>query len=248
MIKITGNPGVSRPTQVRKTKAAGSVSATSSAGRVSAPRAIEDTATVMGIPEEEMTPKVRDAIMTLMQEVEFLRRDLSDAKNRLDKMEKLADQDPLIPVANRRAFVREVSRMISFAERYEVSSSVIYIDVNNMKTVNDEQGHNAGDAVLMHVGMTLQKNVRDLDTVGRLGGDEFGVILAQSNDDQAHERAEALVAKVIDSPAVYDGQEIAVDVAYGTYTFGGNMKASEALAEADKIMYENKRQKKGQDD
>jgi diguanylate cyclase (GGDEF)-like protein len=198
----------------------------------------------MGIPEDEMTVKVREAIMTLMQEVEFLRRDLSDAQNRLDKMEKLADQDPLIPVANRRAFVREVSRMISFAERYEVSSSVIYIDVNNMKTVNDELGHNAGDAVLMHVGMTLQKNVRDLDTVGRLGGDEFGVILAQSNDDQAHERAEALVKKVIENPAIYEGKEIPVDVAYGTYTFGGDMKAAEALAEADRIMYENKRQKK----
>jgi GGDEF domain-containing protein len=67
----------------------------------------------MGVPEPELTPKVRAA---LMAEVEELRRDLSRTRERLADLERLADQDPLTPIANRRAFVRELSKVMSFTE------------------------------------------------------------------------------------------------------------------------------------
>lgn len=66
-----------------------------------------DSSAIMGIPEAELTPKVRDAIMTLMREVETLRRELLRSNARLADLEKLADQDALVPLHNRRAFVRE---------------------------------------------------------------------------------------------------------------------------------------------
>ena len=98
---------------------------------------IGDSITVMGIPEPELTPKVRAALMTLMAEVEELRRDLSRTRERLADLERLADQDPLTPIANRRAFVRELSKVMSFTERYGGGASLIYFDVNELKTVND---------------------------------------------------------------------------------------------------------------
>ena len=138
-----------------------------------------DVATLMGIPEAELTPKVRAAIDRLMTEVHRLKDTLEQANKRVSFLETLADQDALTSLLNRRAFVRELSRMMAFAERYKAPSSVIYFDVNGMKQINDSLGHAAGDAALGHLGKVLLENVRASDVVGRLGGDEFAVLLAQ---------------------------------------------------------------------
>ena len=88
------------------------------------------SANVLGIPESEFTPRVRDAVITLMAEVDNLRRDLQAAHQRLDEAEKNADQDQLLPMLNRRAFVRVLTRQISLADRYGTASSLIYFDLN----------------------------------------------------------------------------------------------------------------------
>src|ERR1700759_2199620 len=105
-------------------------------------------ASVLGIPESEFTPRVRDAIVTLMGEVDNLRRELSAMKGRLEEAEKNADQDQLLPVLGRRAFVRELTRYIAFTGRYGTPASLIYFDLNGFKSVNDTHGHAGGDAVL----------------------------------------------------------------------------------------------------
>ena len=120
-------------------------------------------ASVLGIPEAEFTPRVRDAIMGLMSEVDTLRRELGDTRKRLDEVEKAADQDGLLPLLNRRAFVRELTRYIAFTGRYNTPASLIYFDLNHMKKVNDTHGHAAGDAVLKHFAEVLQAHVRDSD-------------------------------------------------------------------------------------
>ena len=89
----------------------------SSANRSAAPK---DVSSVLGIPEAEFTPRVRDAVMKLMAEVDRLRQELEAMKRRLDKAEEEADQDGLLPVLNRRAFVREMTRIMSFGERYDL--------------------------------------------------------------------------------------------------------------------------------
>ena len=95
------------------------------------------SASVLGIPESEFTPKVRDAIMGLMNEVENLRRELAQTKSRLEDVEKTADQDGMLPLLNRRAFVRELTRYIAFTGRYNTPASLIYFDLNHLKKTND---------------------------------------------------------------------------------------------------------------
>lgn len=194
----------------------------------------------MGIPANELTPKVRDAIMKLMAEVENLRKDLDQSRARIEYLERLADQDTLAPVANRRAFVRELSRVISFSERYNSPSSVIYFDVNGLKTINDTYGHPAGDAALMRIADILIENVRGSDVVGRLGGDEFAVILTQGDKDSAVEKANILVEKIESRPLEWNGESIPLGLAFGVYTFQGGDDPSAALAAADKAMYAQK--------
>ena len=116
----------------------------------------------------------------------------SGTKARLEAVETVADQDGLLPLLNRRAFVREMSRMISFAERYDVPASLIYFDLDGFKAVNDAHGHAAGDAALTYIADLLRANVRESDIVGRLGGDEFGVILAKADQAQAESKARSL--------------------------------------------------------
>ena len=149
---------------------------------------VDATASVLGIPEAEFTPKVRDAIMSLMGEVESLRRELHLTKIRLEDMEKAADQDGMLPLLNRRAFVRELTRYINMAGRYNMPVSLIYFDLNHLKKTNDTYGHAAGDAVLEHFAQVLSKNVRESDCVGRLGGDEFGVLLSATPTRPRHSR------------------------------------------------------------
>ena len=174
---------------------------------------------VMGIPEPELTPKVRQALVTLMEEVGRLRGDLERTRERLAHPERLADQDTLIPIANRRAFVRELSRVMSYVERYETPSSLVHFDVNSFKEINDTYGHAAGDEALHVVSNIFLQSIRESDVVGRLGGDEFGIILAHTDRAGAIEKAEALVESMRRAPFTWAGKRIQLEVAYGIYTF-----------------------------
>ena len=227
------------PLRARQTKAG------AARPEVSAP-ARPDSISIMGIPEPELTPKVREALMALMAEVEGMRRDLKEARERLVDLERLADRDPLTPVANRRAFVRELTRTMSSSERYGHASSVVYIDLNDFKDINDTYGHTAGDEALKHVAGILLNNVRESDVVGRLGGDEFGVILEKSDAEAAREKADALRDTILASPMLWQGAQIAVHVAFGVYTFSGPEDAGHALAAADRDMYVHKRSTKSE--
>jgi diguanylate cyclase (GGDEF)-like protein len=204
-------------------------------------RAIADTATIRGIPENEFTPKVREAILALMAEVDALRKEIERGQQRIAYLEKLADQDTLAPVANRRAFVRELSRFLSLAERYGTPSSLIYLDLDDLKGINDTYGHAAGDAALIKVSDILVANVRRSDVVGRMGGDEFAVLLAHADESTATEKARAMVRLIEASPLAWEGKAIPLGASFGVHTFhpGENMDA--ALDAADRAMYAHKK-------
>ena len=235
-----GNP--SQPVgPVRASGRARAAASTYGGDSASSAAGVSDTTSVLGIPEAELTPKVRQAIMMLMREVDTLRQELERAQSRLEQLEKLADQDPLLaPVANRRAFVRELSRIISYSDRYGTPSSLIYFDINGFKKFNDTFGHTAGDQALVHVASVLTRQTRESDVVGRLGGDEFGVILANANEFKAKEKAQQLTDAVGKSPIEVDGKSVAVTVAYGATTFRKGETVVDAMAAADRAMYAHK--------
>ena len=117
-----------RPGRVKKEQAPQK----ESAGPVSAPRALSDQVEILGIPEAELTPKVRAALMSLMADVADLRREVAKTRDRMVHLEQMADQDALVPTANRRAFVRELSRAIAATERYGAKAAVVYFDVRRI--------------------------------------------------------------------------------------------------------------------
>ncbi len=229
------------PPSVRRVEESRPAKVEAAPTQTSAPREISDSMTIMGIPEVELTPRVRQALMTLMEEVQNLRRDLQRTSDRLAEVERLADQDTLTPTANRRAFVRELSRAMSQAERYGTPASVVYFDIDSFKDINDTHGHAAGDAVLMHVVDIVMRHIRDTDVVGHLGGDEFDVILSHADDATTMEKAEALVSDIRTTPLSWQDQEIYIEVSYGASQFEPGDNPDRALAAADQAMYAQKR-------
>ena len=252
--------GWSEPTgmkisEKRDTPPVGSVSGTrradsSGAGENSATlsrstRSVAEVATFLGIPQGELTPNVRAGLARLLEEVDRLRQLATDRERRVAYLEQLADEDPLTPLLNRRAFVRELSRMIAFADRYGSPASVIYFDINGMKAINDTHGHAAGDAVLNHVADVLLHHSRTSDAVGRLGGDEFAVILAQADQQIADAKAADLSQRIAEAPLIWEGHEIKIQSAFGAFAFGRTDDAEAVLSAADRAMYQCKQEMAG---
>ena len=209
-----------------------------------APETRADAAAILGvcgIDEAALTPDLREAVTRLAAERDRLHDELAKARGRIAALERLADEDALTPLANRRAFVRALGRTIAFSHRYGVPASLVYFDVNNMKQINDEHGHAAGDAALRHVAMVLRDNIRASDVAGRLGGDEFGVILAQSDATQAQGKASALAEAIARTPLRWGKDSVRVSAAYGVHAFSGTDTPQQAIEAADRAMYAQKR-------
>src|SRR4051794_41410327 len=118
------------------------------------------------------------AAAALARENAELRAELLALRARLAEAEGLADRDALTPLLNRRALMRELARTLAAVERYGRPASLVYFDLDGLKAINDRFGHAAGDAVLRAVAQRLIGHVRASDVAGRMGGDEFAVILA----------------------------------------------------------------------
>jgi diguanylate cyclase (GGDEF)-like protein len=109
-----------------------------------------------------------------------------------------------------------------------------------MKRINDSRGHGAGDAALAHVAHTLLGNVRASDVVGRLGGDEFGVLLAQSDEATALAKARSLARAVEAGQVHWHGTRLVVRVSFGAHTLAAGEAMDLALEAADRAMYQHK--------
>ncbi|GEQ98628.1 GGDEF domain-containing protein [Iodidimonas gelatinilytica] len=205
--------------------------------------AFQDDFILFGIPEHDLTPEVRAAISRLIGDVETLTLQLGRAQAQIAELEKLADHDALVPVLNRRAFMRELNRQIALANRYGHPVSILYFDVDNMKRINDRLTHAAGDAALLAVGDALTRYSRSFDLVARLGGDEFGLILPHTDQQHAEDMAKRLAEAVARKEPQINGTTIPLTVSYGAYGLTQGDDAEGALAHADRLMYAFKKQR-----
>lgn len=225
--------------------------AASSVKNASAKRAVEksdaaapvDRLSIAGIPDAELTPRVREALVSLMKEVQALREELVQARAKVSELEKIADSDPHLAVLNRRAFVRELNRALAMVDRYGHPSSLVFVDVNDLKKINDRWGHAAGDLALDRVATALAANIRQTDAVGRLGGDEFGLILTQTDQATARVKADSLAELVASEPLDWRGEKFSAQISCGVVEIAKGATADQALESADGAMYEVKKGK-----
>ena len=193
------------------------------------------------IPEAELTPRVRDVLFPMSAEVQKLRAALSAAQGRVHELEGLANRDPLLDILNRRAFMEELERAAAMVERYGVQACLAFIDLNDLKKINDERGHMAGDAALKHIAGVLSANVRQTDVVGRLGGDEFGLILGHVTEALAERKAAQLAGLIGKTPVEGEDVIFSVRISYGVAAIEKGATPAQAIEHADRAMYRRKR-------
>lgn len=177
----------------------------------------------------------------LAAEVARLRRELARAERRIAELEHLADSDMMTPVLNRRAFARELARLLSLCGRCTITASLIYFDLDDLKRINDQFGHEAGDAVLLHVARLIRSRIRGCDFVGRLGGDEFGVVLLGADRAAAERKAQGLATALAARPLWWQERPITLSMAFGVCPLCAGMDVAAILARADRAMYRRKR-------
>lgn len=159
---------------------------------------------------------------------------------RLEAAEALADRDTLTPTLNRRAFMRELHRTMSEVERYKSPAAVLFIDLDGFKAVNDAYGHAAGDSMLKQLGRLLVECVRESDVVGRLGGDEFGIILNRAPAEEARTKAAALGERINAAAIIHAGVTHRVRASIGVHPIATVEDPETAVARADEAMYADK--------
>ncbi len=160
-----------------------------------------------------------------------------------ERLEALAHTDPLTQLLNRRALITNLVAELERVRRYNAPLSLLMIDVDHFKLVNDSHGHIAGDLVLEELGLLLQRAARLVDTVARYGGEEFVIVLPETGEHGAKAFAERLRAKVEwNTFSIGKGQSLHVTISVGITTFAGAKAetAEELLDAADKALYRAK--------
>jgi diguanylate cyclase (GGDEF)-like protein/PAS domain S-box-containing protein len=157
------------------------------------------------------------------------------------RLEQLAMTDELTGLANRRAFMDLAGRELLKARRYSLPLSFIMLDIDHFKLVNDRHGHGAGDAMLKMVAGVLGKELRDVDLVARLGGEEFGILLPNTLPADAALSAGRLRAAIALASCPHQGQDLRVTASLGVAALRGEEADLEALMRAaDGAMYRAK--------
>ena len=173
----------------------------------------------------------------LADENALLRASLAEMRDRVNELERLADSDTLTPLPNRRRFLRELERVVSHANRHGTPAAVLYVDLDNLKLINDAYGHFAGDAALIHVGKLLAGLIRSTDIAARIGGDEFALILDHLDHNSAIETADRIARCIADNPLDIGGTELRLEASIGTATIIAGDSVEDVMQRADRNMY-----------
>jgi diguanylate cyclase (GGDEF)-like protein len=167
-------------------------------------------------------------------------RTLLDFKGYLDTCEEAAFTDHLTGLANRRRFERQLEREVTRTLRYGRPFCLLLLDIDNFKLVNDTYGHDAGDEVIRQLAKTLQAGTRGIDLATRIGGEEFAVILTETNFEVGSEVAERLRHAIQQDEILTVGH---ITASFGIAEFPACAQTGrDLLVAADAAMYEAKRQ------
>lgn len=168
----------------------------------------------------------------------LLQEDITERKNYQSTLERLATTDHLTGLLNRRAFLDATEREIRRAHRYGQSLSLLMLDVDHFKRINDSHGHPAGDEVLRRIAAACRGMLRDEDLTGRLGGEEFAVTLVQAPLSAAIAVAERLCKTIGDLVIGYEGKTLSATVSVGVAEFGsGDDTLSGLISRTDELLY-----------
>lgn len=173
------------------------------------------------------------------QTIQGVINDISAIKNESIAAQTLARTDPLTQLGNRLGFDNEFKRRLANTAQAKHSLTLMSLDLDRFKAVNDNYGHDAGDQVLVYVAHQLQHIIRSSDFIGRMGGDEFNILLDDINQDMSAKLAARIVSSLNQPIILEPGKEVQIGVSIGVVYLAAGLHAdpSDLLRQADKTMY-----------
>ncbi|WP_417622566.1 GGDEF domain-containing protein [Parasphingorhabdus sp.] len=169
-----------------------------------------------------------------------LQQEIIALKEELAEMKRHAYHDALTGLSNRRFFIENVENRISRCMRYGDKCALLFLDVDNLKAINDKHGHVAGDLVLVRLSEILKRHTRTSDVVARIGGDEFGLLLDNLDRDQVLAKIAFFMKRFSTANCTLNGKQLPLGAAIG-YCFVGPQDTVEGLmSRADAAMYRAK--------
>lgn len=196
-------------------------------------------------------PGTADELDRLRTELDSIRQAL-DVKQKelqavLAQAEEVSHTDALTYLPNRRSMIAQLQQQVALAERYGTPLSISLIDVDNFKQINDTYGHPVGDQVLRYIASEMRDRIRQPDVIGRLGGDEFLVILPSSRASAAGEQARRLCQQIAGTPVIAGKEIINVGLSIGITQYQPDSDDWHSLLDrVDQAMYQAKRNGRGQ--
>lgn len=157
-----------------------------------------------------------------------------------ERMQRQATTDGLTGFLNHRSFYELLEKELWRSKRYGSMISLMMVDVDNLKGVNDTFGHRAGDKMIQEISARIKQCTRQIDITARYGGDEFAIILPNTSTAEAVVAGQRMVKVVSGRPAVFQGQEIPLSVSIGVAQYDSNCNPEEVANRADKALYHAK--------
>jgi len=191
----------------------------------------------------KLSPVVFDGTVT---HIVGIARDITKHKALRDQLHYQAHHDPLTELPNRKQFFKRCQDAIDAYEAHGTPYTVLFLDLDRFKNVNDSLGHQVGDALLQTIARRIEERLRRSDFVGRLGGDEFGFVLESTGAPEDIEQVARRISDAIEEPFHLEGQTIRIDVSIGIVIGEARHHTPEdLLREADMAMYRAKSQSDG---
>ena len=191
--------------------------------------------------EYTVTPQVQDGkVVNILGVV----RDITEHKQAVEKLKFLSLNDELTGLFNRRGFFPMAEKFLMLARRQRKGLLLVYLDLNNLKTINDTMGHHEGDLALIDIANVLKKTFRGTDIIARMGGDEFAVIPVGARKEDSELVIERLTRN-IEAHNAKNSRAYVLSISFGISYYDPEKHCSvdEFIDRADKMMYEQKRQR-----
>ena len=186
--------------------------------------------------DPEITTTLQFALLAMEEAEKRIKRQ----EIRIKHLESLSVTDELTQLLNRRGFLQQFQYSLSISRRNNTGGSLMILDLDKFKQINDTYGHSAGDDVLQNVGVSISKVVRDSDIVGRIGGDEFSILMPGANPTTVTKRISQVHSAISKMKFPWNYQNLTIEGSIGRCDYQGKENEHEIFNVADTSMYQQK--------